>query len=89
MAFAVKDEDGERHLESRTVAEGLGLADGDAAGRWLAFREQRTGLEYLRPVAEIREQGIHVRLRAYETLVYWQMRELHDSAGVWARLAGR
>ena len=53
------------------------------------FREQRTGLEYLRPVAEIRERGLHVRLHAYETLVYWQMRELHDSAGVWARLAER
>jgi glycosidase len=89
VAFAVKDADGEKHLETRSLAEGLGLSEGDATARWLAFREQRTGLEYLRPVAEIREQGIHVRLHAYETLVYWQLRELHDGAGMWARLASR
>ena len=49
-----------KRLERRTLAEGLGLADGPADDRWLAFREQRTSLEYLRSVAEIRERGLHV-----------------------------
>ncbi len=88
-AFAVKGDDGSKRLERRTLAQGLGLAEGDAADRWLTFRDQRTGLEYLRSVAEIRERGIHVRLRAYETRVFWELRELHDSAGVWRRLAAR
>jgi hypothetical protein len=88
-AFAVKDEDGGKHLETRTLAEGLGLADGPADDRWIAFREQRAGLEYLRSVAEVRERGLHVRLHAYETRVFWELRELHDGAGIWRRLAER
>ncbi|MFN8631974.1 MAG: hypothetical protein U0838_17145 [Chloroflexota bacterium] len=63
----------------RTLAEGLGLGDGDARDRWLAFREQRTGLEYLRSVDEVRQSGLH-RSCAYETRVFWQMRELHDTS---------
>ena len=88
-AFAVKGPDGSKSLVRRTLADGLGLADGPADGRWLAMREQRSGLEYLRSVAEIRERGIHVALRAYETRVFWELRELSDAAGVWARLAER
>ncbi len=86
-AFAVKDADGSKRLERRTLAQGLGIADGPADDRWLAFRDQRTSLEHLRSVAEIRERGLHVELRAYESRVLWEMRELHDGAGVWRRLA--
>jgi glycosidase len=89
VAFAVKAGDGTKRLERRTLAQGLGIADGDATDRWLTFRDQRTGLEHLRSFAEVRERGIHVRLRAYETRVFWDLRELHDMAGVWRRLAGR
>ena len=88
-AFAVKDADGSKRLERRTLADGLGVALGPAEDRWLAYREQRTGLEHLRPVAEIRERGLHVQLKAYETRVFWEMREIHDTAGVWRRLAER
>ena len=88
-AFAVKEPNGDKHLERRTLAQGLGVADGPAEGRFLAYREQRSGLEYLRPLAEVRERGLHVRLRAYESRVFWQFRELADRAGVWARLAER
>ncbi|OGO59179.1 MAG: hypothetical protein A2V85_14170 [Chloroflexi bacterium RBG_16_72_14] len=89
VAFAVKEGDGSKRLERRTLADGLGVADGPADDRWLAWREQRSGLESLRPVAELRERGLHVRLHAYETRVLWQMREIHDTAGVWRRLAER
>jgi glycosidase len=88
-AFAVKQSDGSKRLQRRTLAEGLGLAGGDAADRWVAFRDQRSGLEYLRPVNEIRERGLHVRLQAYETRVFWEFRELQDASGVWRRLAER
>ncbi len=89
VPFAVKDGDGSKRVVTRTLAAGLGLADGSADDRWLAFREQRSSLEYLRSVAEIRERGLHLALHAYETLVFWQVRELHDGAGIWRRLAGR
>ena len=88
-AFAVKDGDGSKRLVRRTLAEALGLAEGSADGRWLAFREQRSGLEHLRSVAEIRERGLHVQLQAYESRVYWDMREVLDASGVWSRLAER
>lgn len=89
VAYAVKNEDGTKQLERRTLAEALGIAGGPPDDRWIAFREQRTSLEYLRSVAEIRERGLHVSLRAYETRVFWDMRELHDGAHVWQRLAER
>jgi glycosidase len=89
VGFAIKAGDGSKRQERRTLAQGLGVADGDAGDRWLAFREQRSSLEYLRSVAELRERGLHVRLRAYETRVFWDVRELHDTAGVWRRLGER
>jgi glycosidase len=88
-AYAVKDDDGSKRLVRRTLAEGLGLVDDGGGHRWLVFREQRSGLEYLRSVAEVRERGLHVSLRAYETRVFWELRELVDSSGVWRRLAER
>ena len=88
-AYAVKDGDGSRRLVQRSLADGLGLAEGSADHRWIAFREQRTSLEYLRSVADIRERGLHVALRAYETRVFWEIRELYDSTGIWRGLAER
>ncbi len=88
-AFAVKDDAGSKRLEQRSLADGLALADGSADDRWLVLRDQRTSLEFLRSVAEVRELGLHVQLRAYETRVFWQLRELHDPAGIWRRLSGR
>ncbi len=89
VPFAVKQDDGSKELRTRTLAEGLGISDGSADDRWLIIREQRAGLEYLRSVAELRERGLHVRLQAYESRVFWQLREVHDGAGVWRRLAER
>ncbi|HEX5826401.1 MAG TPA: alpha-amylase family glycosyl hydrolase [Candidatus Limnocylindrales bacterium] len=88
-AYAVKEGDGSKRLVRRTIADGLGLDEGPAGDRWLVVREQRSGLEHLRSVAELRERGLHVHLRAYETKVFWEMRELHDTSGVWRRLAER
>jgi glycosidase len=89
VVFAHKDGDGTKRLLRRSLADGLGLAGGSPDRRWLALREQRSGLEYLRSVAEIRERGLHVRLHAYESLVYWDLRELVDTTGIWGRLAER
>jgi hypothetical protein len=88
-AYAVKDEDGTKHLEQRALADGLGLSDGPAEDRWVVWRDLRSGLEYLHPVAGLRERGLHVALRAYETRVLWELRELRDSAHIWRRLAER
>ena len=40
-------------------------------------------------MAELRDRGLHVSLRAYETRVFWKVRELQDTSGIWRRLAER
>ena len=88
VAYAVKDGDGSRRLGPGRWPRARPRR-GPADDRWLAFREQRTSLEYLRSVAELRSAGLHVALRAYETRVFWEVRELYDPAGRLARLAER
>jgi hypothetical protein len=83
--YAVKQPDGSKHQVRRTLAQGLGLPDDGAM--WLRFRDSRAGLEYLRSVGEVRDRGLHVSVRAYETSVFGEFRELADPAGIWGRLA--
>jgi glycosidase len=84
-AFAVKRPDGSRRLERRTLTAALGLADA-AAGDLVAFRDARSGLEYLRSAGEVRD-GLWFRLDAYQGHVFWEFRAVADTAGVWRRLA--
>ena len=79
--------DGSKQQVRRTLAEGLGAAR-RRPRCGCAIRDARAGLEYLRSVGEVRDRGLHVELRAYETLVFGEFRELADPAGIWARLAG-
>ena len=86
VGVAVKGADGSKRIERRTLGDGLGLS-GDADA-FVAFRDARTGLEFLRSAAELRERGLFVTLDAYECHVFWEFRELRDGvAGQWSRLA--
>jgi glycosidase len=91
VPFAIKAPDGQKSSASSTIAEALEVADGhhgSDAGRFLAFREARSGLEFLRPTGEIRERGLLVELDAYRCLLFGGFRELRDSADApWSRLA--
>jgi glycosidase len=85
-AYAVKEPDGSKRLVRRSLADGLGIPGDD--GVFVAFRDARTGLEYLRSGRALREHGLFVALDAYQGHVFWEFRELHDGvAGQWARLA--
>jgi glycosidase len=87
VAFVEKSQDGSKTQVRRTLAEGLGLSnDGDAL---VAFTDQRTGLEYLRRVGELRDGGLYVELDAYRCHVFWGFREVSTASGPWARLADR
>ena len=87
-AYALKAPDGSKRTVRRTLAEGLGLHDDPAA--FVAFRDAKTGLEFLRSCHEIWQRGLDVSLGAYGTHVFWEFREVWDGvAGQWARLAGR
>ena len=55
-----------------------------------AFRDARTGLEYLRSSKDLWEHGLAVSLDAYATNVFWEFRDIWDGvSGQWARLAAR
>ena len=87
-AYALKSADGSRRLVRRSLAEGLGLPNDTAA--FVAFRDARTGLEYLRSCRELWERGLTMSLEAYGGHVFWEFREVWDGvAGQWARLAAR
>jgi hypothetical protein len=86
--YAVKAADGSKRMVRRSLAEGLGLPN--EPGAFVAFRDARTGLEYIRSAKEIWEHGLAVSLDAYGTHVFWEFREVWDGvAGQWARLAAR
>ena len=59
--YARKTASGAKRLVRRTLADGLGLPDDPAA--FVAFRDARTGLEYLRSCRELRERGLRVVAR--------------------------
>jgi glycosidase len=86
VGYAVKAADGSKHLQQRDLGQGLGLSRGGDA--WVAFRDARGGLEYLRSADELSEGGLWVELEAYRCHVFWEFREIVDRAGVWRRLAG-
>jgi len=73
---------GSGHMVQRTLAQGLDLPrDG-----YVLFRDYVTHLEYIRPCAELREQGIFVSLSAYQCHAFldWrfvsgeQWKQIHD-----------
>ena len=57
---------------------------------FVAFRDARTGLEFLRSCRELWERGLWLTLDAYQGHAFWEFREIHDgSSGQWRRLAER
>jgi glycosidase len=88
VAFALKGPEGTKSSTRRTLADGLGLAR-SVDDSFLAFRDAASGLEYLRSVREVRDEGLSLRLDAYGRRVFWEFRELPDPAGLWRRLADR
>ena len=77
---------GGKRLVRRQLAEALGIsADAEA---FVAYRDARSGLEYLRSGRDLHEHGLSLHLDAYQGHVFWEFRDLRDgSAGQWRRLA--
>jgi hypothetical protein len=87
VPFVTKSDDGSKAPARSTLAEALGAPADD--GAFLAFRDARSGLEYLRSGRELHERGLFVELDAYRALVFGRFREVHASAEApWAELAG-
>ncbi|MEA2631701.1 MAG: hypothetical protein QOE66_1920, partial [Chloroflexota bacterium] len=86
--YAVKGPDSTKRKVRRSLAEGLGLPN--EAGAYVAFRDARTGLEFIRSCRQIWDEGMAISLDAYGANVFWEFREVWDGvAGQWGRLASR
>lgn len=75
-AFAVKA-GGDKQLASKILADGMGLENG--ADTFTIYRDQLSGLEYIRPNAEIWEKGLYVELEAYKCHVFLDFGQVQDN----------
>ncbi|MGA2587146.1 MAG: alpha-amylase family glycosyl hydrolase [Candidatus Aminicenantales bacterium] len=76
-AFAVKTGSAdEKKLVQRELRDGLLLPDDPAA--WVVFKDQITGLEYIRNGRELCERGLYIELAAYKRHVFADFREVRD-----------
>ena len=76
-AFSVKGEDGERILMQKNLGEGLGLRPD--SNYFCIFRDQITGLEYIRNNQEMCEKGLYIELDAYKCHVFTDVRQVRDN----------
>jgi len=85
-AYAEKG-DGDKTLRHTSLSEALGLAP--LGSSFAIFRDNTSGLEFIRSSRDIHERGLYIELAGYASQVFWQWREVRDEAGLYARLAAR
>ncbi|HEY0736833.1 MAG TPA: alpha-amylase family glycosyl hydrolase, partial [Herpetosiphonaceae bacterium] len=90
-AYSARASD-ERRLTQRTLGEGLAF-NGDEQHFYI-FRDQISGLEYLRSGRELAEKGLYVELGPYQHHVFLDFREVRDNdwhqyAQLASQLSGR
>ncbi len=75
----------EPHLVQRSLGEALDL---DASpGVWYVFTDRISGLEFLRPGAELAYEGFATHLNGYESRALVDFQRVHESEGRWAEVA--
>jgi glycosidase len=92
VGFVEKAPDGSKRLVHRSLADGLGLPVENGADQalYLTFRDQRSGLEFIRPVSAVVSDGLWFELDGYRCRVLWEFREERDNPDApWRRLAER
>jgi len=78
VAYSVKTGEGdERTLIQKDLGEGLGLHDDEAY--FSIFKDNATGLEYIRHSRELCGKGLYVELGAYKYHVFIDFREVRDN----------
>lgn len=88
--FAMDKASGE--LTQKTLGNGLGLSRD--ASHFTIFRDNVTGLQYIRRSTELCERGLFVEMKAYECHVFLDFREVQDDSAhhysdLEVQLAGR
>ena len=78
VAYAVKaGQDGEKVLVQKSLGDGLGLHAGE--DMFTIFRDQATGLEYIRNNRQLFDKGLYVELSAYKCHVFLDFRQARDN----------
>ena len=85
VGFVEKDSSGNKTMRQRTLGEALNLTPTDH--HWAVFRDNTSGLEFLRPSKEIVEKGLFIELGPYGYQTFWNWREVADESGLYAKLA--
>jgi len=92
VPYALKEPGNAKRKIDTTLAAALGLhAEGE---RYAIFRDQRSGLSFLRSSRELCERGLYIELSGYQTQVFLRILEIQDDeqhhyARLAARLEGR
>jgi hypothetical protein len=77
VAFSKENESGgSRSLVQKTIAQGLDLSAGQSC--FVVFRDLVTQLKYIRNCRQLHEQGLYIKLDAYQTHVFLDFREIED-----------
>ena len=77
-AYSVKNGQGdEKSLVRKSLGEGIGLQNED--DNFVTFRDQVSGLEYIRNNRQIHQQGLYVELAAYQYHVFLDFHEIQDN----------
>lgn len=86
MSTAVVDKQGRDHgLKRSSLWEALELGEGEAD--FVSFRDAIADLEFLRSIQELKQEGLHASLRAYEAQVFLDFAFHTDHEDrPWARL---
>lgn len=84
-AYSRKNADGSKTLAQRELSDALGLTGTKQS--WAIFRENTSGLEYLRSSEELAQKGLFIELGPYGHQVFLDWREVSDGSGLYARLA--
>ena len=77
VGAAVKDPDGSKQIVQRTLGDALTLHQDERA--FTIFRDNRSGLEYIRRSDELCERGLYFELAAYTCHVFMDFREVYDN----------
>jgi hypothetical protein len=75
-AYTEKNRGADKNLVQRSLTEGLGLRCGE--NQYCIFREQRSNLWFVRDCRELREKGLFINLRGYESQVFLDIYEVLD-----------
>lgn len=79
-------DEGGKFVVRRTIGQALHLDS--APSVFYIFKDHRTGLEFIRSGSELTERGLFVELKAFQYHIFLDFREIRDTSGEYAMLAG-